>query len=139
MFRFRVAITAALVVTVGMPLMAFHAAVARPFGDLDPSATCTPLPLVKEVALLPDGREAAAAVGDGLGRRYYFRLGGGTVTEVVPPDGFIPIESSDTALATYGIPPRPEGPAELQAWTNTWKTWRRADSAGICQTELSNR
>lgn len=107
-------------------------------GDLDPTAKCTELPVERQVALLPDGTEIPAKLGDGLGRRLYYKLDGGTVTEVIPPVGFIPLQATLDALDTYGIPPRPEDPAELLNWINTWKTWHRTDTAGMCQTDLSN-
>jgi hypothetical protein len=49
----------------------------------------------------------------------------GVTTAVAPPEGFNPLEASDTELATYGFPPRPD-PQEHPAANATWQKAMKA-------------
>jgi hypothetical protein len=131
-------------VTVGLPLLGLAllspaSSVLSGAGDLDSSATqCKQLPMVRVVALRADGSEQAPSSGDGLGRRYYFALDSGTVTQVVPPPEFVPTKASDSELETYGIPMRPADATARAQWFQDWSAWQRSDAVGLCQSEFSN-
>jgi len=49
----------------------------------------------------------------------------GATTSIAPPEGFDPLQASDSELATYGFPPRPDASVEPQAYAS----WSKAMTA----------
>ena len=58
------------------------------------------------------------------GKIYVYYIDGIENDFPVPPAGFKPIEASDEELATYGFPPRPTDPSELDKWTKDMSAYR---------------
>lgn len=106
-------------------------------GDLSGSDTCTPLQLTKVNGLRSDGSVVNQS-SPGQAQLYVYQLSQGTVTQVVPPDGFSPLAATDQELATYGFPPRPTGAAELKQWTELYSHWTGSASPGMCRRSKSN-
>lgn len=50
------------------------------------------------------------------------------------PAGFDPLTASDKDLATYGLPPRPDGLEDLKSWQEDMAAWRPTADLGECQT-----
>lgn len=67
-----------------------------------------------EVKNLPDG-----------GKAYVYFIDGIENIFPVPPEGFHPVEATDSQLKEYGFPARPKNAADLAKWTETMSAYKR--------------
>lgn len=62
----------------------------------------------------------------GGGHEYVYREGRSTVSDLVPPSGFVPAQASNAQLREYGFPTRPSRPSALRHWMIEMKSWKRS-------------
>lgn len=70
---------------------------------------------------------------DDGGTTYTFQLDGSTFNSSVPPSNFDPVTATDDQLQTYGFPPRPTNPTDLQQWTQTWQGATISGAPAFCE------
>lgn len=100
---------------------------------LDSPDCVKPLPLVKVMAVQPDGKQVAPHDGDGLGRAYFYGELGDTM-QLFPPTDFSPLTATDQELAAYGFEARPKDPALLPHWRSLYANYHYAGPTAMCET-----
>ena len=65
----------------------------------------------------------------------YDQGGGVTARTPLPPPGFDPLHASADDLASYGFPPRPDNPTDLNTWQADMAAWRPTPDLGECRTQ----
>ncbi len=79
------------------------------------------------IEVLPDGGKIYVYVIDGVENMF-----------PVPPKGFHPLTASDEDLETYGFPPRPSDPDELEKWAESMSVWKETPIPKIEQSEQTH-
>lgn len=101
-----------------------------PFVPVPPTPTCasggTPIPAV-----------ASRVLADG-GYAYDFVVDGQRFESRVPPSSFNPLTASDSALAYYGFPSRPQDSSNLANWRTTWSNFKAVTLPSFCRTNRYN-
>lgn len=74
---------------------------------------------------MPDGGKIYTYIIDGVENNF-----------PVPPKGFKPLMATDEELATYGFPPRPTDPKELEAWTQNMAAYKTTPIPEVIKSDV---